>query len=224
MTRARVPLPEQDYLKSTFEYCTETGQLYWSKNRPKTDFLTDRSYNSYIKNLVGTVAGYRAKPAKYSKEIEGYWKVVLCGKSYMIHRIIYKMFTGLEPNIIDHSNNIHTDNRIENLKESTRQENKMKSPKVYNSSGYRGVVRRRDRSSYEIRVSLPTNLGGKSVHVGYYKNIEEAAQAYNIALSVYYKDIEKYLNNTTFSIYDVDLNKSVFTSPTISQEILLSRG
>lgn len=210
MTRIRTPLPDQEYLKQTFNYCPIQGVLYWSENRPKTDFLDEKAYNRYLKSISGKLAGYLTKPAKSSKEEFGYWKVTLSGKSYMLHRIIYKMFNGLEPLIVDHINNNHLDNRIENLKESNRQENKMKSPNVNNKSGYRGVFSRKDRSTYEVRITLPKEFIAKDIHVGYYSNLEEAAEAYNLAMKIYYKDITFYENETNFDSTKVDINKTFF--------------
>ena len=55
--------------------------------------------------------------------VHGY-KEVICRKTlFKEHRVIFAMINDRFPSEIDHINNIKTDNRIENLRECTRQEN-----------------------------------------------------------------------------------------------------
>lgn len=62
-------------------------------------------------------------------------------KVYLAHRIIFMMFHGYCPKEIDHINGDCRDNRIENLRDSTRSCNTLnrKSPIRNNSSGHTGV-------------------------------------------------------------------------------------
>lgn len=207
--KTRKPLPTVEYLKECFEY-REDGSLVW-KHRPLNHFKSNAVGLAFNTTWAGKVAG--SKSTKNNKERgSGYWTVIIMGKTYLIHRLIYKIFYNKEPFIIDHINNDHQDNRIENLQTSDRRENKMKSPIVKNNSGYRGVFSRKDRNSYEVRVTLPGWIGRKDIHVGYYKNKDEAAQAYNIALTMIYEElmIETYKNITDFPVEQVNLDKSFF--------------
>lgn len=136
------------------------------------------------------------------------------GIYYYSHRVLWKAFYKEEPpQIIDHINNVKNDNRIVNLKAVTRHENKVKSPKVYNLSGFRGVVKRKDRNKFEVKVScdalLRDKLGVKELSIGYYDNEYEAAAAYNIALTILGLDLN-FKNKVDFDESLVDTTKSFF--------------
>ena len=115
------------------------------------------------------------------------------------------------PLIIDHFDECKTNNSIYNLKHSDRRLNKTKSSKMVNKSGYRGVYKRNDRNSYEVRVTLhnSTGTGKKDLHVGYYHDIDEAAAAYNLAIICLGYDTN-YLNEVDFQKENVNINKKFF--------------
>jgi hypothetical protein len=56
---------------------------------------------------------------------DGYIRIKVNGKTKKTHQVIYQMFYGYIPSVIDHINGIKTDNRIENLREVTRSQNSM---------------------------------------------------------------------------------------------------
>lgn len=82
----------QEEAHRLFDY--KDGKLYWSKAAGK------RSFN-----------GKRAGSYRY----DGYRRINIEGKYYMEHRIIYLMFHGSVPKILDHKNRVRDDNRIENI-------------------------------------------------------------------------------------------------------------
>lgn len=55
----------------------------------------------------------------------GYWFVSLCGRSYLVHRIIYLLHYGslTKGLVIDHENRVRHDNRISNLREISQGDN-----------------------------------------------------------------------------------------------------
>ncbi len=53
----------------------------------------------------------------------GYKNVVVSGKGYREHRVVYYWHTGEYPRILDHIDRNKGNNRIENLREATYQEN-----------------------------------------------------------------------------------------------------
>lgn len=196
MTSFRKKLPSKETLHNLFYY--ENGELFY-KYRDVSDFKT--------------IADFKRSHHRVNKQVgwlsdQGYYCVIINKVQYMLHRLIFKMFHDKEPFIIDHINNCKTDNRIENLQESDRRENKIKSPEICSASGFRGVTKRKDRDSYEVKVHVIS----KDMHVGYYRTIEEAAAAYNLAVKFLLKDqdILFHLNDTDFPEEMVNTNKSFF--------------
>jgi hypothetical protein len=75
-----------------------------------------------------------------------YFTAQVGGKSYLAHRIIWKMHHGREPSgVIDHVNGCPLDNRIENLREASHAQNSWNAKRAFpNSTGFRNVMRHRD--------------------------------------------------------------------------------
>ena len=104
----------------------------------------------------------------------GYLQVQVDERSYRVHRVIWLMEKGRWPGELDHINGNRTDNRIENLREVTRQDNMRNNPlSSKNSSGSMGVSW--DSSMGKWRARLAVNR--KSVHLGYFKNKSDAIAA-----------------------------------------------
>ena len=119
-----------------------------------------------------------SKPAGYVMP-KGYRRIAVKGKRYLTHRLIWLYTNGKFPdNHIDHINGDPSDNRIENLRDVTRQENqKNRSKNCNNKSGYMGVCwsKASDKWKAQIRV------GGVKTHLGLFNILEDAAEAYRVA-------------------------------------------
>ena len=113
----------------------------------------------------------------------GYGRIMLNGKRYREHRIIFLMFN---PNWnifdrsfeIDHINHKRNDNRIENLRLVTRQENQFNRRKE-KSKGY--TWHKRDQKFY-----ASIQINGKSKHLGCFDNEKDARSAYLKAKEKYH--------------------------------------
>jgi hypothetical protein len=94
-----------------------------------------------------------------------------------LHRAIVK---PPENQIVDHKNKIRTDNRRDNLRVcNIIQNNLNKSINKRNTSGYRGVYWDKEHKKWRAGISYCN----KSINLGYFKIIQEAAKAYNRAAS-----------------------------------------
>jgi len=144
----------QATLKSLLTYDADTGDL---------------------KNLVcRNPRAPKDKPAG-SVTTDGYRSVVLFGRRYQAHRLIWLYMTGEWPaQEIDHINRNRLDNRWVNLRLATRLQNSWNTNGHANSkSGVKGVayVARTGKWQVQLRVC------GKTHYVGVYDTVSEAAQA-----------------------------------------------
>ena len=106
----------------------------------------------------------------------GYRRVELNRKQYLIHRLIAIAFIPNPDNkeFIDHINSIRDDNRIENLRWATKTENSHNSKiAITNTSGTKGVYWNKDKNKWHAQI----HIDGKTVHIGYFNNIEDAIKA-----------------------------------------------
>tara|TARA_R110000868_G_scaffold63999_1_gene192616 strand:- start:229 stop:669 length:441 start_codon:yes stop_codon:yes gene_type:complete len=108
----------------------------------------------------------------------GYLQIEVDGKPLSCHRIIGYCFLGLDienPKItIDHINRIRNDNRVENLRFATAQQQRLN----VNAKGYYKLPNGRYQA--EIKVD------NKKRYLGTYDTPEEAHQAYLDAKAIYH--------------------------------------
>jgi hypothetical protein len=147
--------PSKERLLELFEY--KDGKLYNKTNRRGTA-------------RKGIESGY--------KDIStGYRRGWVNGKLHKTHRLIWIMHRGDIPEnrFPDHKNGIKDDNRIENLRLVTKQEN------AFNTSakGYSWVE---SRNKYRSRIMVD----GVLKHLGYFVKEEDAAQSYQVAKEIYH--------------------------------------
>lgn len=98
-------------------------------------------------------------------------------KTIQVHKLMAITFFNHKPNghelVVDHINNIKTDNRIENLQLITHRENLSKDKKNCVSKHTGAYWSKKDKKWYSsIRIN------GKSIYLGQFKNETEAANAY----------------------------------------------
>tara|TARA_R110000796_G_scaffold18022_1_gene54906 strand:+ start:71 stop:568 length:498 start_codon:yes stop_codon:yes gene_type:complete len=104
------------------------------------------------------------------------------GKTRTIHQLVAEAFLNHTPNghelVVDHINNVKTDNRLENLQLITARRNSSKDRKG-GSSKYTGVSWSKLNKNWLAQIQI----NGKIKGLGYFKNEEEAAKAYQNALA-----------------------------------------
>ena len=107
--------------------------------------LTFHDINSYILKYFfiknGELHRSDRKNSLGSFDKDGYKIVKIKGKQYKEHRLVWFLYHGRFPKKeIDHINRIRNDNRIENLREVTREENiKNTVKKINKDTGVYGV-------------------------------------------------------------------------------------
>lgn len=97
-----------------------------------------------------------------------------------MHRIIIGEKLGVHT---DHINNNTLDNRRCNLRICTHQQNMWNKPKSKaNNSGYKGVFYLKSSKMYRATITI----NGKTIYLGTFYYIKQAAIAYNLAAKKYY--------------------------------------
>lgn len=125
--------------------------------------------------------------AKYRwvRQPRGYAEATVNGKRTLLHRYLMKPDGKNE---VDHINNDRLDNRRGNLRIATRAENARNvSRGKSNTSGCKGVHHIKGLKSYRAVIWVDN----KRIHLGYFKNIEDAAEAYNKAAEEYHGEYAK---------------------------------
>ena len=123
----------QEFLLHIFDY--KDGELYW-KNKYKP--------TSSIK--IGDKAGFIHK---------GYMALRMNKKYYAIHRLIFMMHYGYFPKFIDHKDNNPLNNKIENLREATSQQNNCNQKlSSRNTSGYKNVIWNKNYKKWQVLIRV----------------------------------------------------------------------
>lgn len=104
---------------------------------------------------------------------------------YRLHREIMNCSKGM---VVDHINGDRLDNRRENLRICTYQQNSFNSKKHYGStSKYKGVSYKKDHKRWMACIYL----NRKFKHIGYYNTEDEAAMAWNKVAKQYHGEFAK---------------------------------
>lgn len=139
-------------------------------------------YSSRNKGLVIKTSGqWRGKVGDRPGHIRPDTRRIITIKyhSYFEHQLVWLMFNGVFPDKqIDHINLDPTDNRIENLRLATNQQNCCNRNLQSNSStGYKGVSIRKDLRSKPFCAHIKKD--GIMYNLGYYSSDVEAAKIYD---------------------------------------------
>ena len=133
-----------------FDYNQETGGLSWKLSRGK-------------KTRAGDIAG---------TEDKGYLRLRFNYKDYKVHRIIWLMVYGRWPYQIDHIDHNRSNNKINNLREVTAQQNAQnRSLHKNNRSGVCGVSWKKDKNKWCSEI----HVNGNNVFLGHTCSLFRAA-------------------------------------------------
>ena len=155
-------LPPPSFIREIMSYDSKSGFLYWKhrKDMPK-------NWNTKYANKKVKTNGSNQTGITYNGQ-----------KFYMMHhRLLWCHYYGKWPEshlVIDHINGDNCDNTIENLRLVTQTENNRNrcTPKD-NTSGHIGVYWVNSKKEWLVQIGS----NGKSIHIGYFKNKEDAIKA-----------------------------------------------
>ena len=139
-------------LRSLLDYCPNSGLLTFRVSKGRKP--------------AGSVAG--------TKNFYGYIAVMLDGRLYRAHRLIWLHVHGEWPDQIDHINGVRDDNRLSNLRSVPLKVNNQnyRKPRIDSASGIQGITARGSKWQAQLTVD------GKNHWLGNFPTREMAHQAY----------------------------------------------
>ena len=139
-------------------------------------------YEKYSIDTEGNVYGIRGEIMIPQLSKKKYFTVTLHDgfgyKRKTIHRLMAQMFLQdfNEKLDVDHIDRNPLNNRIENLRMATCQQNSMNKTKTSkNTSGYKSISWNKEKQKWHARIKR----NYKSIHLGYFSDIEDAREIYN---------------------------------------------
>jgi len=152
--RRKEPLT-QKVLHSLIDYRPETGEMFWKVKMGRCE--------------VGERAGCLTP--------QGYYRITIYQNHYAGHHLAWLYVYGYFPENIDHKNNQRHDNRIENIREATTEENSFnRRIQSNNKIGFKGVTKYENIKKKKYRAQITKR--GKVRVLGYFYTAEEAHAAY----------------------------------------------
>lgn len=158
---ARTTLTKAD-LEAAFAYDPQTGEFTW-----KSDRRVGRG-NGRLHRRKGDRAGHVAN---------GYLVLSIGRERFAAHRVAWLFSHGEWPiGEIDHKNCDPLDNRLENLRVATGNQNRANMPSR-SPSGFKGVTKLKNANRYVAQITV----NGKNRYLGCFKRAEDAHAAYVVA-------------------------------------------
>ncbi len=155
-----------DYLRECFKYDIDSGELYWREDRPLSHFSHPNTGKYWLEKYGGKVAGSVGKIRCTSYRI-----LKIKGFGTTNHRVIWFMYYGDLPEVIDHVDGDGLNNRISNLRASSLKDNP-KNQKLHkrNTSGVSGVSYLKKYGAWRVMIGS----GKDTIHFGTYYDFFEA--------------------------------------------------
>lgn len=156
------------YLRSRLDYDQTTGVFTWCVR-----LVDSGGWNA---RYAGTVAGCIGAA--------GYIVIRLDGKNYRAHRLAWLHVRGeWPPRLLDHEDCDKQNNKFSNLRlasfaDSSRNQRRPRS----NKSGVKGVCWNSESKKWQAGIKVDR----RSVHLGLFESIDDAAAAYAAAAKIYH--------------------------------------
>jgi len=170
-------IPDKETLLKVLSYNPESGRLVWLP-RSEEMFTSSKRMTAAAKAKMWNAknAGQAALESTNGKHFAGR----LFGQPALAHRVIWKMLTGSDADVIDHINGVGRDNRAANLRSVSFADNcKNRSRNKSSTNPYPGVKPYRDRWQATIRSNR------KDYHLGIFAEASDAIAARKAAERVH---------------------------------------
>lgn len=156
-------------VRALLSYDPLTGVFLWLKNRGGTA-------------KVGSVAG--------SIDSSGYRQIRMYGILYLAHRLAWFYIHGRWPRKgLDHKDLNRDNNILKNLRPCTQSQNSANTRvRSDNVLGIKGVHFDPVKKKFRARM----RKHGRLIHLGWFKKVEDAAEAYRKAAHKFYKSFARY--------------------------------
>lgn len=166
----RKPPLTQARLKELLNYDPQTGVFRWLASKARR-----------VSN--GDIAGGPTKTRKV------YWIINVDYRPSKAHRLAWLYVHGWLPDEVDHRDNDGLNNRIDNLRPCTPQQNRYNTKKSSrNSSGFKGVSWHTGAARYRATIHADC----KRIHLGYFDDPELAHAAYREAAARYHGEFARF--------------------------------
>jgi hypothetical protein len=164
-----------DRLRELIHYDPETGIFMWRKRA--------NDFGGWNKKFAHTQAG------RAMKRRIPYRQIRVDNKQYYAHRLAFLYMTGEWPiEYVDHIDGDGLNNRWNNLRAATNQQNQFNSGKsATNTSGYKGVCWDKNTKKWQAQI----RINKKSKYLGQYATPEEASAAYQCVSRLYHGEFLK---------------------------------
>ena len=129
--------------------------------------LYDKQHNEVARAIIDLECVDSVKKHKWCIRDDNYAYNDKVGR---LHRYIMNPPEGM---VVDHINHNRLDNRRENLRICSPQENSMNAGKRHNSSGIMGVSWDKENNKWKAQI----RINGRNKNLGRFNTIEEAAEA-----------------------------------------------
>ncbi len=166
--------------REMLDYDPQTGAFTW-KVRPLSHFKSEANQTTWNKKNAGKAAGLR--------DSIGYVSIRIDRKPYGAHRLAWLLMTGEWPaEKIDHRDLNRSNNAFSNLREATHSDNITNTRVRKDSlSGRKGVHFHKASGLWHVRIMK----NGKHHSVGYFRDIESAATAYERAAQKFHGEFAR---------------------------------
>jgi hypothetical protein len=178
-------LPDINFIRECLDYDPDTGVFTW-RERPRSHFVSNRGWGTWNARYARKIAGWR----HVVKRGEVYWMLTLNDKAVLAHRIAWLMTYDEDPapSEIDHIDGSPLNNRIDNLRLATRQQQTFnRRARTHSATGARGITVGPNGRSYHARITID----GIVHQLGTFHTISEASDAYQSAARKMHGDFHR---------------------------------